>query len=207
MNYGTVGVVLAVVFLFGRVYLPWTGTAAGVLVRRQHPPLLAKLRMHAVPAVVVLAGAGLGTLTGVVRPESFAGLVAAVAVLVSLPLRYTITTEGIQQGRTRFRRWTEFAGVARRPGGARLQGIAGARGKTVWLAGSRDIDETLLLLRQLVRGSYKGEIELPAGKPADNNAPSVALDRTGGSEDIAGARAIDDGIAWETPHRIGGEAT
>ena len=57
------------------------------------------------------------------------------------------------------RRWTEFGGVTRRRGGVRLQGVAGARGTTIWLSGNRDDDETVLLLRQLVRGLTFGAVK------------------------------------------------
>jgi hypothetical protein len=147
---------LAALLLIGRVYRPWVGPPPGSIVRRHPLPFLARLRLHALPAAAVLAVAIVGS--AVDRLPAWA-LLASIAVLLGVllvPVQYTLTTVGIARGRTPARRWTEFAGVARRPGGARLQGIAGARGLGVWLAGSRDVDETVLLLRQLVRGSYQG---------------------------------------------------
>ena len=62
-----------------------------------------------------------------------------------------------------------FGGVARRPGGVCLQGVAGARSLGLWLSGGRDDDDFVLLLRQLVRGSYKGHL----GPETDVTASAV----------------------------------
>ena len=153
-------VLVALAGLFGRVWVPWARRPRGTLVRRERLSLLGRLRMHAGPALIVLALAVGGWAVGWVPVEAVRLAAAAIAVLLALPTRYTLTTEGIAVGRTPFRRWMEFGGVARRQGGVRLQGVTGARGMTVWLSGSRDDDEFVLLLRQLVRGSYKGSVGL-----------------------------------------------
>jgi hypothetical protein len=75
--------------------------------------------------------------------------------------------------------------VARRRSGVRLQGVAGARPLTVWLSAGRDDDEFVLLLRQLVRGSYKGRLGPEAGMPAPEAVPSSSTGPIG----IAGAGA------------------
>jgi hypothetical protein len=106
------------------------------------------------------------------------------ALLLALPMRYTLTSRGIRAGWTPFRRWTEFGGVARRRGGVRLQGVAGARPLTVWLSGGRDDDDFVLLLRQLVRGSYKGHLGPEAGTPVADAIHSAA---SAGPIGIAGA--------------------
>jgi hypothetical protein len=93
-------------------------------------------------------------------------MVIAISVIF-MPVHYTLTSTGIRSGGTPFRRWTEFGGVARRPGGVRLQGVAGARPQTIWLSGGRDDDELVLLLRQLVRGSYKGLMGPEAAQDVD----------------------------------------
>lgn len=160
--------ILTALLLLGRVYRPWVGPPPGSLVRRHPLPVLARLRLHAVPATAVVAVAVGGAIIGALPIWSLLATTAVLVGVVLVPVRYTLTTVGIARGRTPARRWTEFAGVARRPGGARLQGIGGSRGLGVWLAGSRDVDETVLLLRQLVRGSYQGR---PHGSPA-----STAID-------------------------------
>ena len=46
---------------------------------------------------------------------------------------------------------------------------------TVWLSGSRDDDELVLLLRQLVRGAYKGQVgpEFARTSPDEQRSPSL----------------------------------
>ncbi len=146
------GVVLA----RGRAWLPWTERPRGALIRRVPLPLLARLRMHGVPAALLLAEATAGWAFGLLPPVSIALVALTVVGFLLLPAAYTLTSEGIALGRHGFRRWTEFGGVARRAGGARLQAVGGRRGMTVWLGGSRDDDDFVLLLRRLVRGSYQG---------------------------------------------------
>lgn len=95
---------------------------------------------------------------GQISPWGFSLALIAVGILVALPIVVVLTDEGIALGRTPLRRWTEFGGVVRRRGGARLQGITRSPSLTIWLSDSRGDDEFVHMLRQLVRGSYKGEI-------------------------------------------------
>lgn len=164
--------ILTALLLIGRVYRPWIGPAPGVPICRQPLPFLARLRLHAVPAAVLLAGAVAGWAVGPLPDWALLATLAVLLGVLLVPVGYTVTTVGIARGRTPARRWTEFGGVARRPGGARLQGVAGARGLGVWLAGSHDVDGTVLLLRQLVRGSYQGHVHgsLPVTAPEATDA-------------------------------------
>ncbi len=164
--------ILATLALFTRLWAPWGERASGNLVSRQTLALLGRLRMHGPAAVaillmtvVLLAMGKIGSLTALV-------VIAMLALLLALPVRYTMTSHGIRAAWTPFRRWTEFGGVSRRRGGVRLQGVAGARPLTVWLSGGRDDDDFVLLLRQLVRGSYKGQLGPEAGLPATDAVPS-----------------------------------
>ena len=161
------GVTLA---LFFRVWVPWGEPASGNLVGRETLSVLGRLRMHGpsvglvfLASVVLLALGKIGLLTLLL-------VTALLALLLALPVRYTMTSRGIRAAWTPFRRWTEFGGVSRRRGGVRLQGVAGARPLTVWLSGGRDDDEFVLLLRQLVRGSYKGRLGPEAGVPVNESA-------------------------------------
>jgi hypothetical protein len=70
-----------------------------------------------------------------------------------------------------------------RGGAVRLQGVAGARPLTIWLSGGRDDDDFVLLLRQLVRGSYKGQLGPEAGAPL----PAPASSAGSGPIGMAGA--------------------
>ena len=176
-------VVGGLVLLFGRVWIPWATAPRGDLIRRERLSLFGRLRLHAGPTMLVLALTLGGWAAGLIPGTVVALLAVAIAVLIALPVRYILTTDGIAVGRTPFRRWTEFGGVARRRGGVQLQGVAGARGTRVWLSGSRGDDEFVLLLRQLVRGSYKGHVG-PAsvtGRPAQAaDEPAIrSLERAG----------------------------
>ena len=149
---------LSVPLLASRLYLPWTEPAPGDLVRSVPLPLLARLRMQRGPALTLLLVGLAGLVAERLHLWSVLLVASAVVALIALPVSYRLTDQAIRLAQTRPRRWTEFGGVARRGGGARLQGISGGRGMTVWLSGSRDDDDHVLLLRRLVRGAYKGEI-------------------------------------------------
>lgn len=119
-------------------------------------PLLARARLHAVPAALLLAYALTLFARGLVPLWVVLATIVVLVGLVLWRVSYTLTTTGLSLGRTGLRRWTEFAGVVRAPGGVRLQGGAGGRGFRVWLSGSRGDDEFVLLLRQMIKGAYQG---------------------------------------------------
>jgi hypothetical protein len=149
---------LAALVLISRVWAPWGERASGNLVRRRQLSLFGRLRMHGQGILALLIVALIAALMGWIDPRYLALLTMMLGALVSLPVTYTLTAHGIRAGWTPFRRWTEFGGVARRPGGVRLQGVAGARPLDLWLSGDTNDDDFVLLLRQLVRGSYKGHL-------------------------------------------------
>ncbi|MCC7024231.1 MAG: hypothetical protein IT338_15505 [Thermomicrobiales bacterium] len=158
MNTITILLFIITLALYTRVWVPWGERPSGNLVRREQLSLFGRLRMHG-PAVAALFVVSLVALVvGWIGPLAMLVEIGLLVLLVALPMRYTVTSRGIRAGWTPFRRWTEFGGVARRPGGVRLQGVAGARPQMVWLSGGRDDDEFVLLLRQLVRGSYQGRL-------------------------------------------------
>jgi hypothetical protein len=179
---------IIILALISRAFVPWAGRPSGALVRRVPLSLLGRLRMHGVAGIVLLVAGTLAALSGLALLVYVAVALVVLAALIAAPMSYTLTTKGIMAGRTPMRRWTEFGGVTRTRGGVRLQGVAGARGMTVWLSGSRDDDETVLLLRQLVRGAYKGEVgpELSQAGADDlaSTVPTTAFDHAG-----AGVRA------------------
>lgn len=160
-----IGIVLIITILalYLRIWTPWGDSEVGNLVRRVNLPLLGRLRMHGPAAAVLMVAALVGLAVGWVSLLTVIIVLALLGVLIVTPVTYTLTSQGIRLGKTPFRRWTEFGGVARRRGGVRLQGVAGARSQTVWLSGGREDDEFVLLLRQLVRGSYKGHLGPEAG--------------------------------------------
>jgi hypothetical protein len=176
-------VIAGTLALFSRVWVPWGERASGNLVRRETLSVLGRLRMHGPAALLVFVLSVVLLALGQIGPLTVLLVMALVALLLVLPVRYTMTSRGIRAAWTPFRRWTEFGGVARRRGGVRLQGVAGARPLTVWLSGGRDDDEFVLLLRQLVRWSYKGQLGPEAGIPAPEAVPAGSAGPIG----IAGA--------------------
>jgi hypothetical protein len=148
--------IIAAGALYTRVWLPWGERASGNLVRLETLSLFGRLRMHGPHVAALCVLAVMTAVLGWVNPIVALLAMAIAASVIFMPVQYVVTTTGIRSGGTPFRRWTEFGGVARRSGGVRLQGVAGARPQTIWLSGGRDDDEFVLLLRQLVRGSYKG---------------------------------------------------
>lgn len=149
---------LAPIALIVRIYAPWTPQPAGDPLQRRPLPVIARWRLHRGPASALPALGFVGVLTGRVNPLALAIAVVLLAGLVAIPIAYILTDEMIALGRTRPRRWTEFAGVGRRRGGARLQRVPGSRGMNIWLSDSRGDDEFVHFLRKMVRASYKGQI-------------------------------------------------
>jgi hypothetical protein len=153
-------------------------------------PLLARLRMHALPALLAL---GLGTwfaVNGDLPWWTLAIPVISNVLLMAIPVKYTLTTDGIRLGWTAFRRWTEFAGVRRAPGGARLVGANKTLGMSIWLSGSRGDDEFLHFLRRTVRDAYKGKGDV-VPFPVERTSPQNAID----------ADSLQDGISAFTTER------
>jgi hypothetical protein len=119
-------------------------------------PFLARLRMHLAPIVLSLIIGGMLVLLDLMPWFGLIAPLVSTALLLLIPVSYTLTDMGIRLGWTEFRRWTEFAGVRRAPGGARLLGVQRSRGLHIWLSGSRGDDEFLHFLRETVRNAYKG---------------------------------------------------
>ena len=185
MNVNAIALILLAITLalFFRVWVPWGERASGNLVMRETLSVLGRLRMHGPSVGLVFAVSLILLALGKISSLTLLLVTALLVLLLALPVCYTMTSRGIRAAWTPFRRWTEFGGVSRRPGGVRLQGVAGARPLTVWLSGGRDDDEFVLLLRQLVRGSYKGRLGPEAGVPVNEAAPSTGTGPIG----IAGA--------------------
>ncbi len=172
------GLLLATLALFiASLVRPWRIRERGPVIRREAVTLLGRMRMLWRPLLLLVLLATVGWWVGVVSGWAVIALVVGSLAFLALPVSYTLTPEGIRLGRLPLRRWTEFAGVSRRRWSVRLQGIGGSssRGMTVWLSGDREDDEFVLLLRQLVRGSYQGWID-----PEAEDAPAFGPDGTRG---------------------------
>lgn len=174
---------ILIIAAWSRVARPGRHSIPGGIVHDVRLPILARMRMHAAPGAFIIIAALLMWLLWAL--PAWGVLIAALTMvlLILVPVRYTLTTVGIRLGWTPFRRWTEFAGVSRAPGGARLQGAAGARGMRIWLSASLGDDEFVLLLRQMITGAYKGRnlvLEYPVAtsqQPPAQQAAAVDVTR------------------------------
>lgn len=155
-----------------RVVRPPFSPVVGAVIHDARIPLLGRLRMHLVACTVVLAASV--TLVIAFDTPWWLPLLALIsnAGLVTLPLRYTLTTVGLRSGFVRFRRWTEFAGVSRAPGGARLLGTAGRPDMRIWLSRQRGDDEFVHLIRRSIRTAYQGR---PLSPETDPEATEIGL--------------------------------
>lgn len=169
---------ILIVMSWLRVGRPSRRSIRGAVILNTGMPLLARIRMHLVPCTVILATSVLLVAFGDLPWWGPFVALASNVGLVALPIRYTLTTNGIRVGWTPFRRWTEFAGVARAPGGARLQGVAGSRDKRVWLSGSRGDDEFLHFLRRTIKNAYQGRNVLVEFPPKSSEPPGKAAAST-----------------------------
>lgn len=152
-------------------------TVDGTVIGTMSIPLLARAYMHAVPAGLALAVTLVAVISGAVPWWWLMVAILSASALIALPLRYTLTEKGIRRTFGRFRRWTEFAGVERAHGGARLKPLRKSPPARIWLSGSRGDDEFLQLLRTLIRNAYQGRSGLPpfpgASKPRKRKDPET----------------------------------
>ncbi len=99
---------------------PVTGALLGAA------PLRFRERMRLQRTNIYLIGVVLllGTLGGWMRAPINLIVVLATFVIVSIPVQYTFTTEGIARNRVVFRRWEEFSAIADQRGRILLRGAA-----------------------------------------------------------------------------------
>ncbi len=154
----TTAAIALVILAVSQIYRPWTSEPTGFVLRQFRLPLSARLRLHSLWLMGAAILVGLAAAPQVeigMLPLAIVGI-GAIAI-AALPVRYTITAEGIYVGRTKLRRWTQFAGLSARNGWIFLQPVADSSSLLVRSPGGADGDALLAELRGLVRLSYKGE--------------------------------------------------
>jgi hypothetical protein len=161
----TTAAIALVILAVSQIYRPWPWTPepSGAVLRQFRLPLWARLRLHSLWLLGAAILVGLAATPQVeigILPLAIVGV--GIVAIAALPVRYTITAEGIYVGRTPLRRWTQFAGLSTRNGWIFLQPVAGSSGLLVRSPGGADGDALLTELRGLVRRSYKGESSRPA---------------------------------------------
>ena len=152
----------------------------------------------------------LGSLTGMLSWPLELAIIAATAALISRPVRYKFTTQGMALGRVLFRPWSEFAGYRASKKGVVLIGKTGNGGFLFRTAGKRGDEITKLVARRLPSVSEKKLHYAPAGfgrlKYAIVLAPAIALViALGGSAALADGPDVDpSGATVGTPEDLGG---
>lgn len=167
-------VTMLVLGSWSRTFRPGSNRLEGRMLLAARVPLLARIRMHGLPAALSLVVVLYIAIAA--REWWWLGGIATLSImlLIAIPVSYTITDRGIRLGLSVFRRWTEFAAVRRAPGGARLIGVPKSPGMHIWLSRSRGDDEFLHYLRQTLKGAYKG-----TSTPQSPSTQRVALDIDG----------------------------
>ncbi|MEJ7761492.1 MAG: hypothetical protein WKF80_01735 [Thermomicrobiales bacterium] len=114
-------------------------------IRRQRMPLV-------VLALVAVGEVGLGV---VPSWELVVALLTAVVILV-VPVRCVLSTEGVRIGWLPVRRWTEFGGLRVRRGTIHLQPISGSSGFEFPLRGRFEDGDLVAEVRGMITRAYKG---------------------------------------------------
>jgi hypothetical protein len=148
---------IVIALTWARLIRPGVNHLEGTTLNVVPLPLLARMRMHALPSLFALALGFVLAATGIMSWWLMLLPLVSTILMMVLPVSYTLTDQGIRLGHAAFRRWTEFGGVRRAPGGARLQSVSGTRGMHIWLSRSRGDDEFLQVIRTLIKNAYKGK--------------------------------------------------
>src|SRR5215213_3257998 len=116
VNVNVIALILLAVTLglFVRVWVPWGERTSGNLVGCETLSVLGRLRMHGPSVGLVFVASVVLLALGKIGPLTLLMVTALLALLLALPVRYTMTSRGIRAAWTPFRRWTEFGGVSRR---------------------------------------------------------------------------------------------
>ncbi len=122
---------------------PVSGDALGVISLGFRERLrLQRTNVYLIGVVLLL-----GTLGGWIRTPINLIVVLATFVIVSIPVQYTFTTEGVARNRVVFRRWGEFDTITDERGRILLRGIAGAANFPLLLADNQHGDVRAFLAR------------------------------------------------------------
>ena len=119
-------------------------------------PTMYRLRRQRLPLVLLAVVTGVDATLGIVPTWGLAvALVAAVVILV-IPVRCEITTDGVRVGWLPVRRWTEFGGLRVRQGTIHLLPISGSSGFAFPLTGRFEDGDLVAEVRGLITRAYKG---------------------------------------------------
>jgi len=128
-------VVAMLIIAVVRVHAPFGQKAEGASIGRitlsmRERMLLQRTNMYLIGGVILLTAIG-GFLGG---PLEMVAIVAAIAVM-TIPVRYTLTSQGIAMNNVVFRSWTDFTGYREERSGLVLLGVTGQRNFRVHVLG------------------------------------------------------------------------
>ena len=132
-----------------RVHAPFGQKAEGTPIGRitlsmRERMLVQRTNMYLLGIVILLTAVG-GFLGG---PLELVAIVAALAV-ISIPVRYTLTSRGIAMNNVVFRSWTDFTGYREERSGLVLLGVTGQRNFRVHVLGANRVIAVKALTRLL----------------------------------------------------------
>jgi len=140
---------------------PVTGDSLGVVPLRFRERIrLQRTNVYVIGIVLLL-----GTLGGWMRAPINLIVVLATFVIVSIPVQYTFTTEGIARNRVVFRRWDEFSAIADGRDRILLRGASGSANFPLLLAD----DQHAAVMRLLA--------QMPLGVPEHAHLASSPVTR------------------------------
>jgi hypothetical protein len=178
-----------------RFYQPWTARPEGVVVRRFRVPLMARVRLqrpnvYALAGLMILGGAG-----GWLPPGVQLLIAGATVVLLFIPVRYTLTDQGIALGRTRMRRWSEFEDVECIGGRLLLVPVEGEAAFEVWLPASGEADAIEKQVSMLLGATRQQTSPPSAATPHPEGTRFPAARPTAGRGKSSGRRGAQRGLA------------
>jgi hypothetical protein len=158
----------SIVLMLARVYQPWVDRPRDAMIPAFKVPLRARIRIQRFNAYVFVGLMILAAIGGWLSAPFELFALALAMIVMLLPVRYTLTDEGVVLGRTAVRRWVEFSGMELKPGHVRLKGAGDWRDMEVWLPRSGEDDAVIALLRRRTAASrVGGSASMRAsGKPA-----------------------------------------
>jgi hypothetical protein len=164
---------IAIVLAVLRGWNPRAPRTEGRAVRRLSMPWPARVEAQRVPLAMLIVTFLLNLIFDWV--EFWIPLLPLLGLGVGLlfPAEYVLTDRGVQIGKTAFRRWTEFSGVAVRRGRLQFKHLPGVSELHIWLPGQFDDAEVVAEVRRLMRAAYTGATHTPSGQ---GNAPCAETD-------------------------------
>lgn len=172
-----IALLVLLAFIPVRYLYSWGDTVPGTVIARVRLGWRERLWLHAAALAVGAALLLLDVALGGPRPAPFLLAGCGLLLTVAMPLHLTVTDQGVQLGRSRFRRWTEFAGLSANRNPIRLRAVSGGHHMTLRL--SEAAAELEPILRRQIWTAYRGpqpESGRPrSGSPSASQEPTAAL--------------------------------